>query len=49
MDAGSVKDGVVESRFLEASEGVGLLQPALLIEGESVPASAALEVAGVGS
>ena len=49
MEAGSVKDGVVELRFLEASEGVGLVWPALLIEGESAPASAALEVAGVGS
>ena len=48
MEAVSVKDGVVESRFREASEGVGLLWPALLIEGECLPTSAALEVAAEG-
>ena len=49
MEAGSVKDGEVESHFREASEGAGLLQPALLIAGECVPTSAALEVADEGS
>ena len=48
MEAVSVKDGVVESRFREASEGEGLLWPALLIEGECPTASAALEVAAEG-
>ena len=49
MEAVSVKDGVVESRFREASEGVGLLQPALLIEGECFPTSATQEVPDEGS
>ena len=38
-------DGVVESRFREASENVGLLQPAQMIEGEGLSSSAALEMA----
>ena len=45
MDAVSVKDGVVESRFREASESVGLLWPELLIDGEGLSSSAALVMA----
>ena len=40
-----MKDGVVESRFQEDSEGVGLLWPEPLIEGDGLPTSAAREVA----
>ena len=45
MEAVSVKDGVVESRFREDSEGVGLLWPEPLTEGDGLPISAAREVA----